>query len=106
MKLRDVPFWLTDRDCRAAAHLLDHDVILDWTETQENTAPFDDAITFMMVPLYMHIGPCAFPPVIMASASLGDHCYPNGLRQLTGAHRLRAAHFAGLPRIPAYLVQP
>lgn len=109
MRLRDVPFWLSDRDCQAAAHLLDHDVILDFTDTQEHTAPFNDRITFMMVPLYMEVGPHAFPPVIMAPGYLdrsGHPAYMNGWRQLAGAHRLRAAFLAGHERIPAYLVQP
>lgn len=106
MRLRDVPYWLADRDCQTATHLLDHDVILDWTTTQRDTAPFDDSITFQMVPLYMKVGPHAFPPVIMAPAEMvGFDGYSNGLRQLSGAHRLRAAYFAGLEQIPAYLVQ-
>ena len=107
MRLRDVPFWLTDRDCPAHAYLLDHEVTLDWSQTQEHTAPFDDVLTFMMVPIYMRVGAHAFPPVIMAPAELIDYdaYYSNGWRQLSGAHRLRAAFFAGLPKIPAYLVQ-
>lgn len=106
MRLRDVPFWLADRDCVTSAHLLDHPVELGWTATLEHTAPFDDSITFMMVPLYMKVGAHAFPPVIMAPVDLTGwpEIYGHGWRQLTGAHRLRAAFFAGLRLIPAYLV--
>jgi hypothetical protein len=118
MKLRDVPYWLADRDMPAAAHLLDHDVHLDVTETQEwtgwtpelgPTVPFNDRITYAMVLVYMEVGERAFPPVIMAPAELdrsGCPAYSNGWRQLTGGHRLRAARLAGLKHIPAYLVQP
>lgn len=117
VKLRDVPYWLHDRDCDGAADLLDHEVVLDFTDTQEwtgwtaelgPTVPFNDRITFAMVLVYMEVGPLAFPPVIMVPAALdrsGCPPYANGTRQLTGAHRLRAAWLAGLKRIPAYLVQ-
>lgn len=109
MKLREVPFWLVDRDCDPHAYLLDHEVELGWTQTQEHTAPFNDRITFMMVPLYMEVGRHAFPPVIMVPEYLdrsGHPAYSNGWRQLSGAHRLRAAFLAGHKQIPAYLVQP
>lgn len=107
MKLRDVPYWLQDRDHETCLELLDHDVILDYTDTQEHTHPFDDKLTFMMVPIYMQVGMCAFPPVIMVPQSLSTapSVYANGYRQLSGAHRLRAAFFAGLTHIPAYIVQ-
>lgn len=108
MKLREVPGWLEDRDSKVCEHLLDHEVILDWTDTQEHTRPFDDVLTFMMVPIYMRVGPHAFPPVIMIPSQLdtsGYGGYPNGQRQLTGGHRLRAGYFAGLNKIPAYIVQ-
>lgn len=107
MKLHEVPYWLADRDADQYRDLLSRDVTLDWTQSQEDTLPFDDTITELMVPLYRKVGCRAFPPVIMAPAELClGVTYPNGWGALTGAHRLRAAFLAGIELVPAWLVLP